>query len=56
MAKELDMPVVDFDAMAEVYVDTVQDWKDLCADREFWKFQSGMLYLSMNHASARKCS
>jgi hypothetical protein len=54
MARELDMPVVDIDAMAEIYVESVQDWKDLCADKEFWKFISGMLFPQMNHASTRK--
>ena len=55
MSKELGFPVLDFDGLAEAYVDTVQDWKDLCADEKFWKWNTGMLSSPMNHASTRKC-
>ncbi|KAH6673037.1 EthD domain-containing protein [Halenospora varia] len=37
-AQNLGMPVVDYDGIAEVWVDTMEDWKAIVSDEEFIKF------------------
>jgi hypothetical protein len=43
MALELGSPVAEYDGIAEIWVDKLEDWKELCADDGFSKFIQGRL-------------
>lgn len=45
--------VLDFDGLAELYFESVQDWNDLISDEEFRKFTAGMLSSLVCHLSIR---
>jgi len=41
-AKEIGFPVAEYDGMAELWFDSLEDWKEILADEEFAKFTSGI--------------
>jgi hypothetical protein len=40
-AAETGMAVLDFDGVAEVWVDSIEDWKEIVSDEEFIKAVAG---------------